>query len=139
MVLHQSQPSVAHGVHIYRKQARLSGLEGNGNPLQCFCLENPRDGGAWWASFYGVTQSRTRLNRLSSSSSSSAAQTRVVQGPAVLVSVAPLAARGPAYNPDLGRYTCRAVAVGGGRSQGNKHHGHAVGRGSRGNEHHGRR
>ena len=43
--------------------------EGNGNPLQCSCLENPRDGGAWWASFYGVAQSRTRLKRLSSSSS----------------------------------------------------------------------
>ena len=42
--------------------------EGNGNPLQCSCLENPRDGGAWWASVYGVPQSRTRLNRLSSSS-----------------------------------------------------------------------
>ena len=41
--------------------------EGNGNPLQCSCLENPRDGGAWWASVYGVTQSRTRLKRLSSS------------------------------------------------------------------------
>ena len=35
--------------------------EGNGNPLQCSCLENPRDGGAWWAAIYGVTQSRTRL------------------------------------------------------------------------------
>ena len=35
--------------------------EGNGNPLQCSCLENPRDGGAWWASVYGVTQSQTRL------------------------------------------------------------------------------
>ena len=34
---------------------------GNGNPLQCFCLENPRDGGAWWAAVYGVAQSRTRL------------------------------------------------------------------------------
>ena len=43
--------------------------EGNGNPLQCSCLENPRDGGAWWASVYGVAQSRTRLKRLSSSSS----------------------------------------------------------------------
>ena len=43
--------------------------EGNGNPLQCSCLENPRDGGAWWAAVYGVAQSRTRLNRLSSSSS----------------------------------------------------------------------
>ena len=43
--------------------------EGDGNPLQCSCLENPRDGGAWWAAFYGVTQSRTRLKWLSSSSS----------------------------------------------------------------------
>ena len=44
--------------------------EGNGNPLQCSCLENPRDrvgGGAWWAAVYGVAQSRTRLKRLSSS------------------------------------------------------------------------
>ena len=45
--------------------------EGNGNPLQCSCLENRRDRGAWWAAVYGVTQSRTRLKRLSSSSSSS--------------------------------------------------------------------
>ena len=45
--------------------------EGNGNPLQCSCLENLRDGGAWWAAVYRVTQSRTRLKRLSSSSSSS--------------------------------------------------------------------
>ena len=44
--------------------------EGNGNPLQCSCLENPRAGGAWWAVIYGVAQSRTRLKRLSSSSSS---------------------------------------------------------------------
>ena len=44
--------------------------EGGGTPLQCSCLENPRDGGAWWAAVYGVTQSRTRLKRLSSSSSS---------------------------------------------------------------------
>ena len=41
--------------------------EGNGNPLLCSCLENPRNGGAWWASVYGVAQSRTRLKRLSSS------------------------------------------------------------------------
>ena len=45
--------------------------EGNGNPLQCSCLENPRDGGAWWAAIYGVAQSQTRLKQLSSSSSSS--------------------------------------------------------------------
>ena len=38
--------------------------EGNGNPLQWSCLENPRDGGAWWAAVYGVTQSQTRLKRL---------------------------------------------------------------------------
>ena len=43
--------------------------EGNGNPLQCSYLENPRDRGAWWASVYGVAQSQTRLTRLSSSSS----------------------------------------------------------------------
>ena len=43
--------------------------EGNGNPLQCSCLENPRDGGAWCAAIYVVTQSRTRLKQLSSSSS----------------------------------------------------------------------
>ena len=43
--------------------------EGHGNPLQCSCLENPRDGGAWWAAVYGVAQSRTGLKRLSSSSS----------------------------------------------------------------------
>ena len=41
--------------------------EGNGNPLQCSCLENPRDEGAWWAAVYGVAQSRTRLKRFSSS------------------------------------------------------------------------
>ena len=45
--------------------------EGNGNPLQCSCLENPRDRGTWWAAISGVTQSRTWLKRLSSSSSSS--------------------------------------------------------------------
>ena len=44
--------------------------EGNGNPLQCSCLENPRDGGAWWAAVYGVTQSWTQRKRLSSSCSS---------------------------------------------------------------------
>ena len=41
---------------------------GNGNPLQCSCLENPRDRGAWWATVYGVAQSRTWLKRLSNSS-----------------------------------------------------------------------
>ena len=44
--------------------------EGNGSPLQCSCLENPRDGGTWRAAVYGVAQSRTRLKQLSSGSSS---------------------------------------------------------------------
>ena len=43
--------------------------EGNGNPLQCSCLENPKNREAWWAAIYGVAQNRTRLKRLSSSSS----------------------------------------------------------------------
>ena len=50
--------------------------EGTGNPLQCSCLENPRDGGTWWAAVLGVAQSRTRLKRLSSSSSREDAKKR---------------------------------------------------------------
>ena len=56
-------------LHFHFSLSRIG--EGNGNPLQYSCLENPRDGGAWWAAIYGVAQSRTRLMRLSSSSSSS--------------------------------------------------------------------
>ena len=48
----------------------LSCIGGNGNPLQCSCLENLRDGGAWWAAIYGVAQNQTWLKRFSSSSSS---------------------------------------------------------------------
>ena len=55
-------------MHIHELEPSYG--EGNGNPLQCSCLENPKDGGAWWAAVYGVAQSRTRLKRLSSSSSS---------------------------------------------------------------------
>ena len=55
-------------LHFHFSLSRIG--EGNGNPLRCSCLENPRDGGAWWAAVYGVTQSRTRLKWLSSSSSS---------------------------------------------------------------------
>ena len=50
--------------------------EGNGNPLQCSCLENPRDRGAWWAAISGVAQSQTRLKWVSSSSSSSLGKRR---------------------------------------------------------------
>ena len=54
------------GLHFHFSLSCIG--EGNGNPLQCSCLENPRDGGAWRAAVYGVTESRTRLKRLSSSS-----------------------------------------------------------------------
>ena len=54
--------------NFYRYLAQDIG-EGNGNPLQCSCLENPRDGRAWWAAVSGVAQSQTRLKRLSSSRS----------------------------------------------------------------------
>ena len=56
------------GVRRYIRLGRKLIGEGNGNPLQCSCLEYPRDRGAWWAAVYGVAQSRTRLKRLSSSS-----------------------------------------------------------------------
>ena len=56
-------------LHFYFSPSCIG--EENGNPLQCSGLENPRDGGAWWAAIYWVSQSRTRLKRLSSSSSSS--------------------------------------------------------------------
>ena len=56
-------------LHFYFSLSCIA--EGNGNPLQCSCLENPRDGGAWWAAVYGVIQSQTRLKQISSSSSSS--------------------------------------------------------------------
>ena len=66
----QSMGSLRVG-HDWATSLSLSSIgEGNGNPLQCSCLENPWDGGAWWAAVYGVAQSRTRLKWLSSSSSS---------------------------------------------------------------------
>ena len=54
-------------LHFHFSLSRIG--EGNGNPLQSSCPENPRHGGAWWAAVCGVAQSRTRLKRLSSSSS----------------------------------------------------------------------
>ena len=54
---------------FFNKLSRSVIREGNGNPLQCSCLENPRDWGAWWAAVYGVTQSWTWLKWLGSSSS----------------------------------------------------------------------
>ena len=61
-------------LHFHFSLSRIG--EGNGNPLQCSCLENPRDEGAWGAAVYGVAQSRTWLKRLSSSSSSGDAEWR---------------------------------------------------------------
>ena len=55
--------------------------EGKGNPLQCSCLENLRDGGASWAAVYGVAQSRTRLKRLSSSNSSMSPENLILMNP----------------------------------------------------------
>ena len=52
-------------LHFYFSLSYIG--EGNGNPLQCSCLDNPRDGGACWAAVYGVTQSQTQLKQLSSS------------------------------------------------------------------------
>ena len=52
-------------LHFHFSLSRIG--EGNGNPLQCSCLENPRDGGTWWAAICGVAQSWTRLKQLSSS------------------------------------------------------------------------
>ena len=67
--------------------------EGNGNPLQCSCLENPRDGGAWLAAVYGVARSWTRLMRLSSSSIPSPAPSGFVLTPC------PLALNYPFFHP----------------------------------------
>ena len=61
-----TESDMTEGLHFHLSLSCIG--EGNGKPLQCSCLENPRDRGAWWAAIYGVTQSRTLLKRLSSSS-----------------------------------------------------------------------
>ena len=63
----RTEPDTTERLHFHFSLSCIG--EGNGNLLQCSCLENPRDGGAWWAAVYGVAQSRTRLKQLSSSSS----------------------------------------------------------------------
>ena len=65
---HHWESDTTEQLHFHFSLSCIGG--GNGNPLQCSCLENPRDRGAWWAAVYGVAQRRTRLKRLSSSSSS---------------------------------------------------------------------
>ena len=64
-----AEPDTTEWLHFHFSLSCIG--EGNGNPLQCSCLENPWVGGAWWAAVYGVAQSQTRLKRLSSSSRSS--------------------------------------------------------------------
>ena len=78
--------------------------EGNGNPLQCSCLENPRDGGAWWAAVSGVAQSGTRLKRLSSSSSSRVTPTWLL----VFIHAAPSAGTAVASNLVKSYSPCKA-------------------------------
>ena len=63
----RQESDTTEGLHFHFSLSCIG--EGNGNPLQCSCLENPRDREVWWAAVYGVAQSRTRLKRLSSSSS----------------------------------------------------------------------
>ena len=67
------ESDVTEPLHFHFSLSCIGG--GNGNPLQCSCLENPRDGGAWWAAVCGVAQSQTRRKWLSSSSSSSSSST----------------------------------------------------------------
>ena len=70
-------------LHSHFSLSRIG--EGNGHPLQCSCLENPRDGGAWWAAIYGVAQSLTRLKRLSSSSIQTNTFMRMITVPLFMV------------------------------------------------------
>ena len=62
----REEPDTTEQLHFHFSISCIG--EGNGNPLQCSCLWSPRDRGAWWAAFYGVSQNQTRLKRLSSSS-----------------------------------------------------------------------
>ena len=68
-------------LHLHFSLSRIG--EGNGNPLHCSCLENPRDWRAWWAAVYGVAQSQTQLKPLSSSSSGWASRHKISEIEAV--------------------------------------------------------
>ena len=85
--------------------------EGNGNPRQYSCLENPRDGEAWWAAVYGVTQSRTRLKRLSSSSTlyiRSLALTHFTAANVYpLISISPFPSLPSSWRPSSTLYYCK--------------------------------
>ena len=72
------EPDTTERLHFHFSLSCIG--EGNGNPLQCSCLENPRDGRAWWAAVHGVAQSRTWLKQLSSSSSGQIYQSFIASG-----------------------------------------------------------
>ena len=80
--------------------------ERNGNTLQRSCLENPRDGGAWWATVYGVAQSWTRLKRLSSSNSSSLKSSLLIN----LTQVIRTLRRSPQVQPTASEVSCQSPA-----------------------------
>ena len=80
----QSQTQLSDFTFTFHFHFSLSCIgEGNGNPLQCSCLENPRDGGAWWAAIQGVAQSQKLLKKLSNSSSSSSSSFHIVNNPII--------------------------------------------------------
>ena len=84
--------------------------EGSGNPLQCSCLENPRDGGAWWAAVYAVTHSRTWLKLLSSSCCNSLAFS-MIQRMLAIWSLVPLPFLKPVWTSGSSRFTyCWSLA-----------------------------
>ena len=84
--------------------------EGNGNPLQCSCLENPGDGGAWWAAIYGVAQSLTQLKWLSSSSSRITVCLTVWESAKLLCSVA-VPSRIPTSDMEVPRFSTSPPAL----------------------------
>ena len=86
MILYIENPkdSTRKLLELINEYSKVSGYKGNGNPVQCSCLENPRDGGAWWAAVSGVSQSRTQLKRLSSQIRSDQISPSVVSDSATL-------------------------------------------------------
>ena len=114
----QSMGSLRIG-HHWATSLSLSCIgEGNGSPLQCSCLENPRDNRTWWAAVSGVAQSRTRLKRLSSSSSNLVLNCRDVSFP---VNPELRFPEGAQYSSEMGSMDQSLQALGSGRASVNRH------------------